>query len=126
MRVCSCESQLRDGGTRFTYFTVQLKRRCNLYLTRLPANWSISSGHEHDDFVISSISRNHDIVGGHDTATCCNVLNCLLRVFSDIDECAAGQVCREADEMCQNTRGSFRCNRINCPSGYHRDPMRKK
>ncbi|XP_014488735.1 PREDICTED: fibrillin-1-like [Dinoponera quadriceps] len=47
------------------------------------------------------------------------------RTCQDINECAAGKVCRDSDETCHNTRGSYRCNRINCPAGYHRDPMKK-
>ncbi|XP_048511324.1 fibrillin-1 isoform X2 [Athalia rosae] len=47
------------------------------------------------------------------------------RTCQDIDECASGQVCRSPDEMCQNTRGHYRCNRIDCPAGYHRDTERK-
>jgi len=41
-------------------------------------------------------------------------------VTTDIDECQTSQVCR-SDEHCLNTRGGFRCNRIDCPAGYIRD-----
>ncbi|CAG7729741.1 unnamed protein product [Allacma fusca] len=42
------------------------------------------------------------------------------RTCQDIDECETPQICR-SDETCLNTRGGFRCNRIQCPSGYQRD-----
>ncbi|XP_021966879.1 fibulin-1 [Folsomia candida] len=42
------------------------------------------------------------------------------RTCQDIDECALTQACRQ-DEQCLNTRGGFRCNRIDCPPSYSRD-----
>ncbi|XP_037077300.1 fibrillin-3-like isoform X2 [Pollicipes pollicipes] len=42
------------------------------------------------------------------------------RQCQDINECSSGSVCR-ADEVCLNTRGGFRCNRIDCPPNYERD-----
>ncbi|XP_065572230.1 fibrillin-2-like isoform X12 [Artemia franciscana] len=47
------------------------------------------------------------------------------RTCLDIDECAQGNVC-QPEETCLNTRGSYRCNSINCPSNYIRDPDHKK
>ncbi|XP_017892365.1 fibrillin-1-like [Ceratina calcarata] len=48
------------------------------------------------------------------------------RTCEEIDECkAVNPVCRDPDEICHNTRGSFRCNRINCPPGYHREHEKK-
>lgn len=41
-------------------------------------------------------------------------------MFVDIDECLQSHACRQ-DEQCLNTRGGFRCNRIECPHGYIRD-----
>ncbi|XP_065572222.1 fibrillin-1-like isoform X4 [Artemia franciscana] len=46
------------------------------------------------------------------------------RTCLDIDECAQGNVC-QPEETCLNTRGSYRCNSINCPSNYIRDPDHK-
>ncbi|XP_066599204.1 fibrillin-2-like [Prorops nasuta] len=47
------------------------------------------------------------------------------RICQDIDECESGRVCRGEDDNCQNLRGGFRCNRINCPPGYQKDPQKK-
>lgn len=39
-------------------------------------------------------------------------------VFTDIDECMEGKRCRR-DEHCVNTIGDSRCDKIECPEGYH-------
>lgn len=109
----------------------QLSGAGNLYLTRLrgelghrlgsPANTNARSSQSPQSRVITtfvSARSRFRHVPRHRP-------NC-LSTFADIDECATGQACKDSDEMCQNTRGSFRCNRINCPSGYHRDNLRKK
>ena len=49
----------------------------------------------------------------------------------DIDECTVGNaagkaVCTSNGELCQNVRGGYRCNKINCPPGYIIDAQRKK
>lgn len=47
------------------------------------------------------------------------------RTCQDIDECSVGPGCSDPNEMCQNIRGGFHCNRINCPSGYVKDYDRR-
>ena len=42
-------------------------------------------------------------------------------LFLDIDECAAGPACKDPSDVCQNTPGSFRCNKTNCSAGHYRD-----
>ncbi|XP_070074122.1 fibulin-1 isoform X3 [Drosophila takahashii] len=46
----------------------------------------------------------------------------------DIDECATdsnNQVCTGRNDICTNTRGSYKCTTINCPYGYTIDPDQK-
>ncbi|XP_077487342.1 uncharacterized protein LOC144098512 isoform X6 [Amblyomma americanum] len=47
------------------------------------------------------------------------------RTCHDIDECERGDVCRGENEVCLNTRGGHRCNVLQCPPGYYRDPDHK-
>ncbi|XP_035208935.1 fibulin-1-like [Stegodyphus dumicola] len=42
------------------------------------------------------------------------------RTCQDIDECEQSNVC-EPEEVCLNTRGGYKCNRIICPPNYFRD-----
>ncbi|KFM82523.1 hypothetical protein X975_05963, partial [Stegodyphus mimosarum] len=42
------------------------------------------------------------------------------RTCQDIDECQQSNVC-EPEEVCLNTRGGYKCNRIICPPNYFRD-----
>ncbi|KAA0202666.1 hypothetical protein HAZT_HAZT007815 [Hyalella azteca] len=44
---------------------------------------------------------------------------------ADNNECEREGVCRGPSEQCINTRGSFRCMEIACPSGYVRDTTHK-
>ncbi|XP_047735451.1 fibrillin-1 isoform X4 [Hyalella azteca] len=48
-----------------------------------------------------------------------------LRTCKDNNECEREGVCRGPSEQCINTRGSFRCMEIACPSGYVRDTTHK-
>ena len=41
------------------------------------------------------------------------------RHCKDIDECETESVCTGGDEYCLNVRGSYRCQVITCPKGYH-------
>ncbi|XP_044316578.1 fibulin-1 isoform X3 [Drosophila rhopaloa] len=46
----------------------------------------------------------------------------------DIDECATdsiNQVCTGRNDICTNTRGSYKCTTINCPYGYTNDQEQK-
>ncbi|XP_017126067.1 fibulin-1 [Drosophila elegans] len=46
----------------------------------------------------------------------------------DIDECATdsiNQVCTGRNDICTNTRGSYKCTTINCPYGYTIDAEQK-
>ena len=43
----------------------------------------------------------------------------------DVNECSSGNVCR-SEEVCLNTRGGYRCNRISCPPNYERDDAHRK
>uniref|UniRef100_A0A194AMZ4 Putative fibulin-2-like protein n=1 Tax=Pinctada fucata TaxID=50426 RepID=A0A194AMZ4_PINFU len=46
------------------------------------------------------------------------------RACQDIDECAEGTSrCQGQEEMCFNTKGSHKCPRITCPSGFVRTPL---
>ncbi|XP_077540561.1 uncharacterized protein LOC144152891 isoform X5 [Haemaphysalis longicornis] len=47
------------------------------------------------------------------------------RTCMDIDECERGDVCNGDNEVCLNTRGGYRCNALDCPVGYFRDPDHK-
>ncbi|CAG2116609.1 unnamed protein product, partial [Medioppia subpectinata] len=47
------------------------------------------------------------------------------RTCQDINECEESNQCRGDDQICLNTRGSFKCNRIECPNGYERDTTHK-
>lgn len=39
-------------------------------------------------------------------------------IFIDVDECSArAHTCGQRDQ-CVNTRGSFRCIKLECPDGY--------
>ncbi|KAG5900252.1 hypothetical protein JTB14_018232 [Gonioctena quinquepunctata] len=46
------------------------------------------------------------------------------RVCIDVDECQENNVCLK-DEVCLNTRGSYKCYRINCPPNYVKDTGHK-
>ncbi|KAL3289893.1 hypothetical protein HHI36_023282 [Cryptolaemus montrouzieri] len=46
------------------------------------------------------------------------------RTCQDIDECQRN-VCENNKDICVNTRGSFKCYAINCPSNYIRDTLHK-
>lgn len=43
----------------------------------------------------------------------------------DIDECEEGldRCGSNEDVMCFNTRGSYRCPRVDCPSGFSRSAL---
>ncbi|XP_054708894.1 LOW QUALITY PROTEIN: fibulin-1-like [Uloborus diversus] len=43
------------------------------------------------------------------------------RTCHDIDECKEENVCNGPEEVCLNTRGGYKCNRIVCPPNYTRD-----
>ncbi|CAN7940634.1 unnamed protein product, partial [Ixodes pacificus] len=47
------------------------------------------------------------------------------RTCHDIDECEQEGVCNGENEVCLNTRGSYRCNVLDCPPGYIRDTDHK-
>jgi len=47
------------------------------------------------------------------------------RTCQDINECEEDYVCKGEDEICLNTKGGYKCNRIDCPSGYQRDRSHK-
>ncbi|CAG2181588.1 unnamed protein product, partial [Oppiella nova] len=47
------------------------------------------------------------------------------RTCQDINECDETNSCGGDDQICLNTRGGHRCNRIDCPSGYERDRTHK-
>ncbi|XP_050026342.1 uncharacterized protein [Dermacentor andersoni] len=53
------------------------------------------------------------------------VLNNDKRTCQDIDECERGDICRGENEVCLNTRGGYRCNKLDCPPGYLRDADHK-
>ncbi|XP_037577545.1 fibulin-1-like isoform X5 [Dermacentor silvarum] len=53
------------------------------------------------------------------------VLNNDKRTCQDIDECERGDICRGENEVCLNTRGGYRCNKLDCPPGYFRDADHK-
>ncbi|XP_062583993.1 fibrillin-1-like, partial [Saccostrea cucullata] len=60
---------------------------------------------------------------GVGASTCDNVLGCQCKTGwagskcdADIDECAIGTPCSEANQICQNTPGSYRCL---CETGYN-------
>lgn len=42
----------------------------------------------------------------------------------DINECSEQDVCN-AEDLCLNINGGYRCNRIDCPAGYTRDRAHK-
>lgn len=46
------------------------------------------------------------------------------RTCQDIDECHQN-VCRHVDDICINTRGSYKCHTISCPPNYVKDPEHK-
>lgn len=46
------------------------------------------------------------------------------RTCQDIDECHQS-VCRNPDDICINTRGSYKCHTITCPPNYIKDPEHK-
>ncbi|EEB18651.1 conserved hypothetical protein [Pediculus humanus corporis] len=46
------------------------------------------------------------------------------RSCQDVDECLRNP-CRGEDEVCLNTRGSYRCNSIKCPPNYIKDMEHK-
>lgn len=46
------------------------------------------------------------------------------RTCQDVDECIKNP-CKGQDEVCLNTRGSFRCNSIKCPPDYVKDAEHK-
>ncbi|KAK4871917.1 hypothetical protein RN001_016041 [Aquatica leii] len=46
------------------------------------------------------------------------------RTCQDVDECLSN-VCRNADDICINTRGSYKCHTILCPPNYIKDPEHK-
>lgn len=48
------------------------------------------------------------------------------RSCQDIDECETEKVCHGLNEICTNTRGSYRCTQRNCPPDYITDPAQKK
>ncbi|CAL1286688.1 unnamed protein product [Larinioides sclopetarius] len=43
------------------------------------------------------------------------------RTCQDIDECQEQNVCNDDRAVCLNTRGGYKCNRIECPPNYVRD-----
>ncbi|GIY41156.1 uncharacterized protein CEXT_747461 [Caerostris extrusa] len=43
------------------------------------------------------------------------------RTCQDIDECQEQNVCSDEKTACFNTRGGYKCNRIECPPNYVRD-----
>ncbi|KAL1419333.1 hypothetical protein MTO96_005416 [Rhipicephalus appendiculatus] len=47
------------------------------------------------------------------------------RTCQDIDECERDDICRGENEVCLNTRGGYRCNKLDCPPGYFRDADHK-
>lgn len=49
-----------------------------------------------------------------------------LFIFLDIDECESGNICPKGTDICWNIRGSYRCNSIQCPHNYIREPDQKK
>lgn len=48
------------------------------------------------------------------------------RTCQDVDECTTQHICQERNEICTNTRGSYRCTRVHCPPDYIIDTERKK
>jgi fibulin 1/2 len=46
------------------------------------------------------------------------------RICIDVDECQQN-VCPRANDICLNTRGSYKCYTITCPPNYFRDPQHK-
>ncbi|KAF5288361.1 hypothetical protein FQA39_LY15451 [Lamprigera yunnana] len=46
------------------------------------------------------------------------------RTCQDIDECQHN-ICRNVDDICINTRGSYKCHTITCPPNYIKDPEHK-
>lgn len=50
----------------------------------------------------------------------------ILLIVPDIDECLGGNVCQTPNEVCLNTRGSYRCNSITCPPNFIKDPEHRK
>lgn len=52
------------------------------------------------------------------------VLHSDKRTCQDIDECER-DICRGENEVCLNTRGGYRCNKLDCPPGYYRDADHK-
>ena len=56
------------------------------------------------------------------STACCICLSIVFVVFvvvcSDVDECTASSPVCDANALCQNTRGSFRCT---CKIGYYGD-----
>ena len=60
-------------------------------------------------------------------ALVCQSLNrnpILKYCFIDINECDFQ--CKGEDQICLNTRGGFKCNRVVCPNGYERDRNHKR
>lgn len=49
---------------------------------------------------------------------------CVLN-FLDIDECQRNP-CRNIDDICFNTRGSYKCHTIKCPPNYIKDPDHRR
>ncbi|XP_055933016.1 fibulin-1-like isoform X4 [Argiope bruennichi] len=43
------------------------------------------------------------------------------RTCQDIDECQEQNICNDDRAVCLNTRGGYKCNRIECPPNYVRD-----
>ncbi|XP_015912023.1 fibrillin-1 isoform X2 [Parasteatoda tepidariorum] len=47
------------------------------------------------------------------------------RTCQDIDECREQNVCNDDKAVCLNTRGGYKCNRIDCPPNYYKDNSHK-
>lgn len=52
--------------------------------------------------------------------------SCVSFLNQDINECDAPGTCRNSEDICVNTRGSFRCQPITCPENYVNDPNHRK
>jgi len=56
---------------------------------------------------------------------CIKVKCVVVVVMTDVDECGEGtdRCGTSEDVMCFNTRGSYRCPRVDCPSGFSRSAL---